>query len=352
MNKTTLRVLAIALFIIIVLGTLGVFYSRVFLIMVNIFWLLMFATVIIFLFLGVLVMIGLKKEAGKILDVLFEGTLTIIDIINFIKKAINQFIYLLKEFILLAMPYIAMALALVVYFLLLYLYKWFGSTSDVTIFTVVLTFAVILLLGIFDLNNKVPEDPMAWKYRVGQAFKNTFRDSLEVVIFIFFLTMDSTNLFFLPKDLNLPLKAEFFGYDFMKRGFVVNDHYVRITSTIIIVSISIEMLRHAMKIIKIAFRRYSELKLDPELVNRFGRVALAKQAVRGSFYDSKTGTIRFITFTTVLIFVFLMFPRLKLLAMAVTSIASILLDLLIPDRLLATKQEDLISRVLGFVFRV
>ena len=76
-------------------------------VILNIIWIIFLAVVIVFFTLGILVIIGMRKEVSRILDILLEGSLTIIDFIEFVKNLWKRFIQLLKEFILFAAPFLA-----------------------------------------------------------------------------------------------------------------------------------------------------------------------------------------------------------------------------------------------------
>jgi hypothetical protein len=54
----------------------------------------------------------------------------------------------------------------------------------------------------------------------------------------------------------------------------------------------------------------------------------------------------------VLLFVFLIFPRLKLLAMCTASITSLAINIALPRRIISTKQTDLLSRILSKAFNL
>jgi hypothetical protein len=66
----------------------------------------------------------------------------------------------------------------------------------------------------------------------------------------------------------------------------------------------------------------------------------------------KDDVVKFITFSTALFAVFLLFPRLKLFTLALASITGLLLDLVIQERLTALESNDLISRILAKVFKL
>jgi len=47
-----------------------------------------------------------------------------------------------------------------------------------------------------------------------------------------------------------------------------------------------------------------------------------------------------------------MFPRLKLLTLAVASVTALAIDIIYPKRLAITKKEDLVSRLLAKAFKL
>ncbi|HSX39783.1 MAG TPA: hypothetical protein VLI92_04325 [Candidatus Saccharimonadales bacterium] len=354
MNKRAFGILVAILVVLIIMGLIGFYAPTVFFAILNFFWISLIAITVIFLFLGTLVIIGMKSEVSRILDFLLEGSLTVIDFIDFLREVIHNFIETVKEFILFAVPVFSVLAAFLVYMLLLYVYKTVGSQNDVTWFTVVITFTLIFLVGV--LNRPVLQDEnevKSWIKQVGERFKFVFNDSLEVVIFIFFLTLDSTNLFFLPDKLNVPLHAMLGDYDLMKRGFTLNNH-LRTTVILIVLAIVIEIVRNVLRVVVGAFIYYRQGQMQrvTQGLNIRG-LDIFKESIRKSFFDLKNDLLRFITFTTFLIFVFLLFPRLKLLAVAVTSLTFLLLDFVFPERFSVHKKStDLVSRILGTVFKI
>jgi len=246
---------------------------------------------------------------------------------------------------------LAYIVAFIVYILLLILYKTIGKTYDVTLFTVALTFVLIFSVGLLNKPTAKIADLSKWLNKVKVIFKDSFLDAFEIVLFIFFLTMDSTKLLFLPNDLNILLKAEFKGYDLMVRSFVTDNHLM-ITINIIVGAIMIEIIRNTIKVGAMARRHYTQdiLLFRGSVTPR--RAARIKSAIRKSFNDAKDDLIRFITFTTVLFGVFLVFPRLKLLTLAVASVTGLVLDLIVTERLFLNKGNDLISRILSKVFKL
>ncbi len=330
----------------------GILFPTTVSVILNIFWIIITASVVVFFVLGILVIFGMRKEASRILDILLEGSLTFIDFLEFLKNVWKRFVEMLKEFLLFAAPIFAYVTDFLIYVLLLYVYKTVGKDHDVTLMTIIISFVAITGFGL--LNKPKNEDTMelTWKGQFGNRFRSGLVDGSEVILFVFFLTMDSTHLFFLPNDLNIPLKAEFGSYDLMIRSFVYNNH-LKITGVLIIISVCIEVLRNLLRIYAHARRHYAELSAvnTPE-EGKKSTIELLKDSIRKSFNDSKDDLIRFVTFNTVLFAVFLLFPRLKLLTLVVASITNFTLDIFMRSRLTAKKGRDLISRLLGAIFKL
>jgi len=317
--------------------------------LLEIIWITAFVSTIIFFGIAVLVFIGLKKEAARILDILLEGSLSVIDVIDFIKEAYKTFIAILKEFVFYAAPIIAILCAFTVYYFILLIYKLVGKSYDVTFLTIIITSATILVAGVLNKPQETLLLTKSWIDLTLQKFKRVFTDSFEVVIALFFLTMDSTNLFFLPNSLNVKIEASIFGYDLTKRSLPLTDPG-RIALTLIVISVFIEVIRYGIRIFATAQKYYYQL-LDQSEDDR-NKSEYLKKAIRKSFSEAKDDTLKFITFTSILLFVFLFFPRLKLLAVICASVTAFVLDLLIPERLTATRGEDLVSRLLSKVFKL
>jgi hypothetical protein len=323
-------------------------------VVLNILWVIFLAVVIIFFALGILVIIGMRKEVSHILDVLLEGGLTIIDFIEFLKDLWRQFVQLLKEFSLFVAPILAYVFAFIIYIALMFLYKSVGKEpgSDVTILTIVLTVSLLLVTGFLNKPQDVEQMGLAWSKQFLKNFKGGFIDGFEVILFIFFLTMDSTNLFFFSNypQLNVPLHATFFGFDLMVRSIDFANHF-RFTTNLIEVAIVIEIIRNIMRIV-VAAKKYYSLELTGYVEGqKVGRITALKNSIRKSFQSTKNDVMKFITYTTVLFSVFILFPKLKLLTLAVASLTNLLLDLIILKRLSSRGGTDLISRVLGTIFR-
>jgi len=322
----------------------SIFFPGVFTAIINFFWIMMLIVVAVFLVLGILVIVGLKEEVSSFLDVLLEGSLTIIDAVELIKQLYDRFIIMLKDFIYFIAPLLAAIVSLAIYVAILVLYKGIGRENDVTALTAVLTVAMVVAVAV--LNRPVEDVPATtWILAVRKRFKEYFSDSFEVVIFIFFLTMDSVNLFFLPKELNVQLVAEVGNLDLMLRAVNVTN---QLTTTVYLVTIgiSLEIVRNVLRVVAVAFNYYKDL---PKTGNKIPNI---KQSIRLSFGDSKDDLLKFITFTTTLILVFLAFPRLKLFAMVIASLTGLIMDAVIPGRLKMREGNDLISRILNKTFNL
>jgi hypothetical protein len=296
---------------------------------------------------GVLVIFGMKKKVGSLLDVFLEGSFSILDFFNFLKEVWKLFISHLKELILLISPIFSYILALSAYLLLLYLYKLVGKYYDVTLLSVLLTVFMVGLVGMFNLPSLNPIEKTDFRSILGRKMKTAFADALEVVIFMFFLTMDRTNLFFVPQNLNVPLRASVLGFDLMTPSF----HLQKITINIIMAAVLIEIIRNLLRLAVVARRKYTEL-LSQDVWTEQQKYQKVKEAIRWSFAQGKDDLIKFITFTTVLFIVFLIFPRLKLLTVAIASLTTLFLDGVFPIRLTVTKGNDLISRIITRVFKL
>lgn len=350
-DSLTFKILKWIVIVVGVIIILSILFPTTMSAILNVFWLLLMASVIIFFGLGVLVVVGLKKEAQRILDVIMEGSLTFVDFLEFLKLLWKEFIRILKEFLLYASPVFAYVVAAILYVLLLISYKMIGKTHDMTAFTVGLT---AVLVGVFGFMTKPKEQipAITWIQKMAERFKAGFIDGFEVILFVFFLTMDSTNLFFLPPHLNIELKATWKDYDLMLRGFNTTQHFAY-TINIIVFAISLEILRNIIKLIAVARKHYAiDLYLFQDGNVLPSKGLRIKKAIRKSFNESKDDLVRFITFTTVLFAAFLMFPRLKLVTLAVASVIGFLLDIFILDRLYFKKSSDLISRILTFLFKL
>ncbi|MBT6401402.1 hypothetical protein HN803_00675 [candidate division WWE3 bacterium] len=347
LDKRGYKILAYIIGFFALILALSVISPDSFFVVINILWFLLLAIVVAFLGIGILVALGLKSEANKLLDLYVDGSLSVIDFVGFIKDFIDYFIYQLKELLLVLSPIFAYALNFFIYYFLLMFYKWYGTTNDVTFMTVFLTAGLVITVSVLNIMGaKKPKDPNKWSTRFFAKLKRDFVDALEVLIFVFFLTMDSTTLWFLPENLRVPLHSQFGGYDLMTRGYSLDS--TRITLTLVMVGVVSEIVRNVLAI-SVAGKHYFDNLMS---TGRFRTIDALREALRESFNQSRDEIVSFITFTTVLLFVFLMFPRLKLLTLAVASVTALAIDIIYPKRLAITKKEDLVSRLLAKAFKL
>lgn len=338
--------------LIVILIALAILAPTLFLIVINVLWIILLAVVVTFFLLGVLVMLGLKKQASEMLNILLEGSLTIIDLADFAKEVYRTFLRYLRELVLFITPIASLVTAFVVYVLLMYLFKWYGQDHDMTLFTALITLVLVFVTGFLNRPKKAKPGKKSWIAQVREKFVHSFKDGLEIVIFVFFLTIDSTNLFFLPPELNVELHAMVGEYNLMTPSFTI-DRHMQITITIIMIAILIEIVRNMLRMTISAVRNYQFATDILEKRNKqFKTAQVTKLAVRQSVRTSMDEILKFITFTTIIISVFLIFPRLKLVTIAVASGGSLLLDFIIRSRLIAEKGDDLISRIIVKIFRL
>jgi len=348
------RLILIAIISFALLLTIGnMAYPSATKIVLNVLWFIALSVAAIFVVMGVMAILGMKKEVGRLMEIFMEGSFSVMDLIDFIKQVVKLFIEKVKEALLNLAPVFSYILAISLYIGTLYLYKLVGKSFDVTAMTIFLSIAGAGALAYMNLPGRNSLTKTGWRYEFGKRINKTFIDSFEVVLFVFFLTMDSTNLFYVPPDLNVPLHAKILGYDFMERGF--NPINGKITLIIIATSIVTEVVRNLLKIAYSARKYYAGwLESEPEnnATDR-QRYQNIKKAIRLTFAESKDDLVRFVSFTTVLIIVFLLFPRLKLLSLAAVSLTLLVFDLIFPVRLLTrTRNRDLISVILEKTLKI
>jgi hypothetical protein len=346
------KALAIIVGIICFLIILNLLFPHFVSILLNIFWLLLVAIIIVFFTLGILVLVGMRRHVGKILDVFLESSLTLVDVRDLIKEFIRDFIRTLKAFLIYLAPVMAYVAAILVYIAIIVLYKSVGRSYDVITLTILLTFSAVFIVGLLNRPQLIEITIISWQAKLKKSFKGAFIDALEVVLFVFFLTMDSTHLFFLPATLNVPLRAEMFGVDLMQRSIIIYRSNVTGTVNLIGLAILIEIIRNVLRIVAVAKMYYRQNIDSIPLEDDRAKSDLLKKSIRKGFSELKDEIIKFIAFTTVLFAVFMGFPRLKLLALVSGSLAALILDIFIPSRLTQAKGTDLVSRIIAKIFRL
>ena len=298
----------------------------------------------LFILLSLLVLVGLRDQAVEIIKKIIDGSLTSIDLYEGIKKYFKIITKKLKNLLINLAPLYAFIICVYLYFFLIFIFKYVGSIFDVSIFTIFLTFILIMLTAFLTRPKKVKDFD---KFK--DNFIANFTDFFEVTLFIFFLTIDSNNLFFLPDSLNTELEAQVGNYDLMVRGINVYDNF-NTTLNIILFIFIIEISRTALGFYIMA-KKYMETL---EKSDYTGEESILKLSVKQSLYRNIDDIIKFITYLTFVIFVFLFFPRLKLLAMAVASASALIADFIFTERLTTAseKKQDLIGKILARIFRL
>lgn len=350
-SKRFFKILLTALISVVLLILSNLLFPTATSILFNIIWAVLLAVVLVFIFVGVMIIIGLRKEASSLLDILLEGSLTLVDFIDFFKELYKRFLITLKEFIIYSAPFYGYIINLFIYIALIFLYKYIGKDYDVTALTFILTISLITIVSILNKNQKSNSNSgeIPWVMVFKQKFREGFSDGIEVMVFIFFITMDVEKLFFLPESLHIHLKATLGDFDLMTRGFVFDSHF-RTTLTLIIIATTVEIFRNVLRIIAAALIYYRTDTVDNlETLNFSARV---KKSIRKSFIEIKDELVIFVTYTTFLLFVFILFPRLKLLTLAIASVTSLVLDIIMPSRLKPEPKNDLIARTLIKVLRL
>ncbi len=339
---------ALALFVT-VMVFIGILNPSLFFTIINIFWFVIFVVTLTIVTLGVLTFVGRKDEAKTIINLFIEGSMTVIDVVDFLNVIWKTFIQVATDAILVAIPYLGIVLSGLLYFLIMLIYKVSGKYIDVTIPTIILTVLVTLFAGVMTLPKKEGKSARIYSYKVNEAlkkFKRSFVDSFEIVIFLLFLTIDSPRLFFIPESLHGPIRASVGDYDLMIRGFVLSDH-LQTTVKIIGIMVFLELLRRFIRV-GATFRKYYrniELVVDEEQARALRSTQKVKPALRKTVALTSDDFLMFATFNVFILLVFLMFPRLKLLTLICASVTALVLDLLFPARLTSETASDLLSRI-------
>lgn len=343
--------LFVVLIILVILSIVGSIYAPVLTKRIlSILWYISITLTASFVVIGILMILGLRKEANKLMNLYLEGSLTLIDIITFFRETLEITIKTVKNIIFSVTPMVAYTLVAFFFYMLMILYKSVGKTRDVTVMTILLTIFFVVIVSILNLPESENGHQSKWLKELAARFSFHFSDGLEVAIFVFFLTMDSTKLFFLPKALRVPLTAKLFNYDLMGRGYSFGA--TKTTLLIATIAITSELVRNVLRIIAVARDYYESSRNVVYEKTATERGTLIKKAVRKSFNEARDEFAKFVAFTTILLAVFLAFPRLKLLSMAVGSITALCVDLIITKRLVVKKGEDLLSRSINKMFKL
>jgi len=335
-----------------VIITLGILHPKVFYIVANILWTIGFTLSILFVIVGILTILGRKKEASAVIDLALEGSLTAISFIEFLKELKETFIDISKRVILITIPYVSYIIAAITYLIVIILYKAYGTNHDVLGMTIAVTVILTFLAGLMNLPKKNDENMFdsAFLNKILDLFKRHFIDGFEVALLVLFLTIDSTHLIFLPEALNVPIEAQFGNYDFMEPGF--STYQIDVTLKLVMIGLLLEFIRNVLRLVAEAKYYYKFPEKYFEGIHFETKTELLKATIKKTISESKDEIMRFTAFTSIMIFAFLFFPRLKLVALIFASVTNLLLDLIFPKRLTYRKQEDLLSRIFNKVFRI
>lgn len=340
------RILAIIyLLVFVVIATVTYFVANdVFMFFYNVLRSFLIVLTLLFIFLSLLVFIGMRDQAIEIIKNVIEGSLTSIDIYEAIKRLLKKMLKKLKTVLKNLAPLYAFIICVYLYFFLTFVFKFVGSLFDVTVFTVILTFTLVIVSA-FLTRPKGRKDFDSFK----DNFAANFTDFFEICLFVFFLTIDSESLFFLPDSLNTELVAKIGDYDLMVRGINIYDNF-NTTINIILFIFIVELTRNALGFYLLARKHAHTLEKN----DYSGEESILKLSIKQSLYKNLDDIVKFITYLTFVVFVFLFFPRLKLLALAVTSLGGLVADFVFTERLTATteKKQDLLGKILTRIFRL
>ncbi len=297
---------------------------------------------ILFVILGFLVIIGFGKEVKSFLTTTFHGIMQLFLIAKVLRNIYRWIIKILQRLMFFLSPFISAAIVLYVYYLLMYLYKFVGLSRDVTGLTVALTILLTVAIRLFPRMSSDSAEKTFWALWFEKTARILF-DFFELMVFVFFITLDWVKVPFLPSNLWVLIAAHISEYDLMIRG--VNFHY-SFFFTIWLAGFAFfaEFIRQAFKIIHRSRYYYVTLKVSQPFKSRLD---LFEEAVSESFYYSLADLVTFFGYTTVVTVTFFLFPRLKLLSLIFFSLTSLAMDIIKPVYVpVGTPPQDLLTRVI------
>lgn len=347
-NRFLRSAFSLILIFALILVAIGILAPQYLSALINIFLVLFTGFFVLFMILGVAVLVGAKKRVSEVLSGVFEGSLKIIDFIELIKILIDELAALTREIILFCIPIIAVSLSISLYFLLLVIFRVGGRYVNAGVLIIGLTFFAVSLLNALNTGGGRGE-----KISFSERFKNKFRryfvDYIEITIAIFFLTMDIPNHFMLPQKFWGEISAKLSSVDLMARGFSTQNG-IRVGLSLAGIALFIETLRRIYKILMTASQIY---KMNRDKSGQLSRFALIKSALRNGFSENLDDLIKYFGYNTILLLVFMFFPRLKLLSMITFSLTNLIWDIALPKRIFVDKEsEDLISRLIVRTFKL
>lgn len=347
-NRFLRSTFSLILIIALALVAIGIIAPQYLSALINIFLVLFTGFFILFMILGIAVLVGAKKRVSEVLSGLFEGSLKIIDFVELLKTLIDELVLLAGEIILFCVPIFTVVLSFSLYYLLLIIFRVGGKYVNAGILIITLTFFAVSLLNALN-TGPVKGEKKTFSERFKNKFRRYFVDYVEITIAIFFLTMDISNHFMLPREYWGEIKAQFFNVDLMARGFSTQ-HGIRVGLSLAGAALFTETLRRIYKILMTASRIYKSRKENAQELSRF---ALMKGALRSGFSENLDDLIKYFGYNTILLLVFMFLPRLKLLSMITFSLTNLIWDIALPKRIFIDKEsEDLLSRMIVKTFKL
>lgn len=297
---------------------------------------------IIFVVLGFLVLIGFGKEVKTVLTSVFHGAMQLFLIAKILRNIYRAIVKFLQRLMFFLSPFISAAIAIGAYMFLMYLYKYVGLTNNIAGLTIFLTIILTIIIKSFPKGSKGNiSERTFWDLWFEKTSRILF-DFFEIMVFVFFITLDWVQVPFLPQKLWIHLVAYMAEYDLMIRG--LNFHFdFFFTLWLAGFAFFAEFIRQAFKIIHRARYYYITLRSTHPFKSRLD---LFEQSVSESFYYSLADLVTFFGYTTVVMITFFLFPRLKLLSLIFFSLASLAMDIFKPSHTpVGEEPQDFLTRV-------
>ncbi len=355
-HKTTLWLFLPILLVILMGFILSAMYPTIIALITRALLALVFVVIAIFIILGVLVVIGLRDQAKGLLSLLFEGGLQYINLAQSLSEIWSTIVRIVQEFILLIAPFLAIFLAILFYYIVMFLFRAVGAETDITLFTIILTIVLASITAILGQISFDGTGKSTFQSQLSRRFSRVFVDSIEVVVLVIFLTIDIENFIILPQSFHVPLEASAFGIDFMQRGFTGEG--LGLTVQIAGAAIFVEIVRKAYRMIYSTYKSFKEQRMEMEaqgkhFKNQREAFDLLRSAAHSAYRTNLDDLLKFLGFTTILVFAFFFFPRLKLLSLLFFNLTMLGWDIAVPSRITKkARNEDLLSRLIAKVLKL
>ncbi|MFH1896399.1 MAG: hypothetical protein ABH814_02935, partial [bacterium] len=166
----------------------------------------------------------------------------------------------------------------------------------------------------------------------------------ELTLFAFFLTLDWERPVFLPQSLWGNLRASLGDINLMTRGFNYHDAF-SFTLWLAGLAVFVETIRQVVRIV-VRAQKLQEVSYGGGSTRIEAKIAGFRERLGISFNSSLDDLVRFLGYTTLVVLVFFLFPRLKLLSLVVFSFTTLVWDLLHQERFLVEREsKDILSLV-------